>query len=236
MAPSPDDPTAPARPIADGISISLAVSVVGVTFGVLARTAGLSVAQTCAMSLLVFTGASQLAAVGAVAQAGSTVAVLGTSLLLAARNTLYGPVVAPWIADTKGIARAALTQLVIDESAGVGAAQPDAASADPALARRGFLAAGVGIYVTWNLGTALGALAGNLVGDVAAWGLDAAFPASFVALLAPHLRQRPGRVAAIAGSAITISAVPFLPVGIPVFLAAIGVLPAWRSARTAVRP
>ena len=105
-----------------------------------------------------------------------------------------------------------MTQVIIDESAGVGAAQPD-----PTDARRGFLAAGLGVYVCWNLGTLVGALAGDLVGDPTRWGLDAAFPAAFVALLAPHVTNRPGRVAAIVA--------PWLPAGAPILIAAAVAVP-----------
>ena len=193
----------------DGFSIGLAVGVVGVAFGVLARATGLSVAKTCAMSLLVFTGASQFAAVGVIGAGGTGLAALGSALLLASRNTLYGPVVAQWFGRDPLPRRAVLAQLIIDESTGIGSAQPDHASR-----RVGFIAGGLGVYIFWNLGTLAGALLGDVVGSVEAWGLDAAFPAAFVALLWPHLEHRPGRVAALVGGVITLVTVPVLPVGV----------------------
>jgi len=215
------------RPLVDGISVSIAVGVVALTFGVLARTSGLTVGKTCAMSLLVFTGASQFAAVSVAAQGGSMAAVLGASLLLAARNTLYGPVVSRWFEHLGRPRRMLLAQFILDESTGVGAAQPAADGPDPTRHNRiGFLAGGLGVYVLWNLGTLVGALAGNVVGDVGRWGLDAAFPASFVALLAPHLSHRPCRFAALIAAVLTIVSVPVLPIGVPVLVGALAVLPA----------
>ena len=151
-----DGPIKPPRPVRDGVALAAAVGVVGVVFGVLARSAGLSVAQACAMSLLVFTGASQFAAVGIVGAGGSGAAAIGSALLLAARNTLYGPVVERWFRRDRVVVRAALAQVVIDESTGVGAAQSTDADR-----RRGFIATGIGVYVLWNLGTLVGAVAGE---------------------------------------------------------------------------
>src|SRR6476646_3440042 len=87
------------QPVRDGMAIGIAVGIVGIAFGVLARSSGLSVAQTCAMSLLVFTGASQFAAIGVTESGGSVAAALGSALLLGARNSLYGAVVARWFRD-----------------------------------------------------------------------------------------------------------------------------------------
>lgn len=209
----------------DGLLLGLAVGVVGVVFGVLARSAGLSVAKACVMSLLVFTGASQFAAVGIVASGGSGVAALGSALLLAARNTLYGPVVAQWFGKDPVAARAPLAQVIIDESTGVGAARTSL----PAQ-RSGFLTGGVAVYVVWNLGTLVGALVGDVVGDLERWGLDAAFPAVFVALLAPHVSTRPGRIAAVTAGAVVAAAVPVLPVGVPILLSVLGAVAGSRAA------
>lgn len=203
--------------IRDGVAIGLATGVVGLAFGVLARAEGLTVAQACAMSLLVFTGASQLAAVSVIGAGGSAVAAAASALLLAGRNALYGPVVAPWLTRDRRSTRAVAAQLIIDESAGVGAAQ-----GSDRLRRRGFWAAGAGVYVCWNLGTLAGAVAGGALGDLDRWGLDAAFPAAFVALLAPHLRRPSGRTAALVAGAVAIVAVPIVPTGLPVVLGAVG--------------
>lgn len=231
------DPSSDPRPspVRDGVAIGIATGVVGVAFGVLARGEGLSVAQACAMSLLVFTGASQLAAVSIVGAGGSALAAAVSALLLAGRNALYGPVVAPWLEADRPTTRAVAAQLIIDESAGVGAAQPD-----PAQRRRGFWAAGLGVYVCWNLGTAVGAVAGGALGDLDAWGLDAAFPAAFIALLAPHLGRPSGRTAAAVAGVVAVAAVAVVPTGLPVVLgtvgAAAGALHAARAATSAPDP
>ena len=216
------DPTAaaPADPTRVGLVISLAIGVVGITFGVLARSAGLSVLQACAMSLLVFTGASQFAVVGVLAGGGTLLAGVGAAVLLAVRNTLYGPIVAPALRGPWWT-RLAFAHLVIDESTGVAAAQGDLRAA-----RKGFLVTGIGVLLCWNLGTAIGALAGEVVGDPDRFGLDAAFPAVSLALLAPHLRHLRGRTAAAVAAGVALVAVPLVPVGVPVLLAVVALVPA----------
>jgi 4-azaleucine resistance transporter AzlC len=234
---SPESSSQPSdvRPVRDGIAIGVAVGIIGSVFGVLATTAGLSVGKTCAMSLLVFTGATQFAAVSIVGDGGTVAAALGTGLLLAARNTLYGPLVARWFASFGAARRLLLTQVVIDESTGIGAAQSDADEVDAPVARKGFLAAGLAVYVFWNLGTLAGALTGEALGRAETLGLDAAFPAAFVALLAPHLRTSPGRLAALVAGTLAVVSFPFVPVGVPVLLAALGALPAaWLRRREEV--
>ncbi|MFN8050795.1 MAG: AzlC family ABC transporter permease [Acidimicrobiales bacterium] len=219
-APDPPDEAALVRRARrDGVSLALAVGLVGVVFGVLARTSGLSVAKACAMSLLVFTGASQFTAVSIVAAGGSPFSALASALLLAARNTFYGPVAARWFEGDRLPRRLATAQVIIDESTGVGAAQPTNPSR-----RAGFLAAGIGTYVAWNLGTLVGAAAGNLVGDLERLGLDAAFAAVFVALLVPHVGNRPGRVAALVAGAAALAVTPVLPVGLPIVVSAVGAI------------
>ena len=189
------------------------------------------------MSLLVFTGASQFAVVGIVAGGGSIGTALGSALLLGARNALYGPVVAPWFASRSTATRLVVAQLVIDESTGVGAAQPDANAVPCTRAATGFLAAGVAVYVFWNLGTLIGALAGDLLGDINRWGLDAAFPAAFAALLAPHVRQQAGQVTAAIAFAVVVVTLPVLPAGVPVLVAALAVVPgAWLRLKTSAAP
>ena len=202
-----------------GVLISLAVGVVGITFGVLADAGGLSLAQSMTMSVLVFTGASQFAAVSVITAGGSVAAALGTAVLLAARNVLYGPIVAQWL-DGPLLRRAGLAHFIIDESAGVGAAQTSVRAS-----RTGFLVTGIGVFVAWNTGTLIGVLSGDLIGDPTRYGLDVAFPASFLALLAPHLRTTPGRVTAGVGALVVVATVSFLPVGVPILLASLAVVP-----------
>lgn len=215
--PAPDVDEPQGRALRDGLALAFAVGLVGIVFGVLARSSGLSVAKACAMSLLVFTGASQIASASIIGAGGTQYAALGSALLLAARNALYGPVVAPWFRHTPTPTRVGLAHVIIDESTGMGAAQTTDEQR-----RTGFLAAGLGIYVAWNLGTLLGAAAGDLIGDLEKWGLDAAFPAVYVAMLAPHLGSRPGKVSALIAGAVAVATVPLLPVGIPILVCTVG--------------
>jgi predicted branched-subunit amino acid permease len=174
------------------------------------------------MSLLVFTGASQFAAVGVVGSGGSAVSAVGSALLLAARNAAYGLALHPLLGErTSGPRRLVAAQLTIDESTAMATAQPD-----PVLGVTAFWATGIAVYVCWNLGTLLGAVAGNAIGDPKTLGLDAAFPAGFIALMAPHLRTRAGRVAAVSGGAIALALVPLTPAGTPIIAASLGVIPA----------
>src|SRR5690606_6363450 len=97
---------------------------------------------------------------------------------------------------------------------------------DPRSRAGAFLATGLSVFVFWNLGTLVGAVAGDAVGDPATLGIDAAFPAGFVALAVPHLRGRRGRVAAAAGALVALVAIPLTPAGVPILAAAGGVVPA----------
>jgi 4-azaleucine resistance transporter AzlC len=204
---------APRSPVAASIILGAAVGVFGVSFGVLAVASGLSVAKTCALSLLVFTGASQFAAVGVIGTGGSALAAIGSALLLAARNGAYGLVLAP---DIRGPwwRRLLAAQLVLDETTAMATAQPTRHDRV-----RAFWATGIAVFVCWNIGTLLGALGGGVIGDPAALGLDAAFPAGFVVLMAPHVRRLEGKVAAVLGAGIALVLVPLTPPGVPIIAA-----------------
>jgi branched-subunit amino acid transport protein len=155
----------------DALAIGVATGAYGVSFGVLAVVAGLSVAQACVMSLLVFTGASQFAAIGVIGAGGGAAAALAPALLLAGRNALYGLSLVPVLRRVPIARRAVEAQLIIDETTAMARAQDD-----PADAHRAFLATGVSVYVLWNLGTLAGALLGGGIGDPEALGLDTMFP------------------------------------------------------------
>jgi predicted branched-subunit amino acid permease len=107
------------------------------------------------------------------------------------------------------------------------------AEADPGAARPAFVATGVSAWLCWNAGTLAGALLGGGLGDPRALGLDAMFPAAFLALLAPQLRRPGAPVAAIAGAMIAVAVLPFAPAGVPVIAALAGVLPGVLVARSA---
>lgn len=220
-----DRGAAPDRTIADAAGIGIAVGVYGVSFGVLAVAAGMSPAQACVMSMLMFTGASQFAFVGVLAAGGGAIAAAGPAVMLALRNAAYGLALAP-ILPARLRDRALASQLVIDETTAMARARDD-----PRAARRAFLATGVSIWICWNAGTLAGALAGGGLGDPRALGLDAMFPAAFLALLVPQLRRAGAPVAAVAGAAIAFALLPLAPVGVPVIAAAAGVVPGLLVAR-----
>lgn len=203
--------------ITASVTLGFAVGVFAISFGVGAVSAGASVTQTCAMSLLVFTGATQFSAVSVIGAGGSTASALGGALLLAARNGVYGLAMARRLPGTLG-KRLVAAQLTIDESTAMSAAQ-----ADPAAQRMAFWITGCSVYVFWNLGTLVGALAGTAI-DPKTFGLDAAFPAAFVAMVWPLLRDRRGRLAGLLGALICVTLIPFMPVGIPILCAALAVL------------
>jgi 4-azaleucine resistance transporter AzlC len=211
--------TRPVSPLLrNALAIGAATGAYGVSFGVLSEAAGLSLLQTIAMSALVFTGATQLSVVGTIAAGGALGTAIGNGLLLAARNTAYGVAMAPLLRGSL-LRRLLGAQIVIDESTAMARAQDD-----PATARRALLATGATVYVCWNGGTVVGALAGSAIGDPAAFGLDAMFPAAFLALLAPQLKQPAAPAAAVLGALIAAALVPFTPPGIPILAAGLGVL------------
>ena len=175
--------------------------------------AGLSVAQTCALSLLMFTGASQFALVGVVAAGGAPASAALTALLLGTRNTLYGLRLAPLLAWT-GWRRAAASHLLIDESTAMAVTR----RSTPA-ARVGFLTTGITIFVLWNLFTLVGAVAGSIIGDPRNYGLDAAVGAAFLALLWPRLADPRNRLVAVLAAAVALGLVPVTAAGVPVLAA-----------------
>jgi predicted branched-subunit amino acid permease len=176
--------------------------------------AGLSVAQTCALSLLMFTGASQFALVGVLAAGGAPLSGALTALLLGTRNTLYGLRLAPLL-EWSGWRRLLAAQLVIDESTAMAVTRPSLAAA-----RLGFLTTGLSVFVLWNLATFGGAIAGTVLGDPRTFGLDAAVGAAFMALLWPRLRDRRNQLVAVAAAAVALGIVPIAPAGVPVLAAA----------------
>jgi len=215
----------PGSAITGAVGIGVAVGVYGISFGVLAVASGLSPAQACVMSMLVFTGASQFAFVGVLAGGGGALAAMGPAVMLAVRNAAYGLSLTS-ILPARLRDRALSAHLVIDETTAMARAQ-----SDPDAARRAFLATGVSVWVFWNAGTLAGALLGGGIGDPRTLGLDAMFPAAFLALLAPQLRRPGAPVAAVAGVAIALALVPFTPAGVPIIAALAGVVPGVLAAK-----
>lgn len=208
--------------------IAAAVGAYGLSFGASAVAAGLSLGQASALSLLTFTGASQFALVGVVGAGGSVFAGLAAAWLLGARNLVYAVRLAP-VLPTSPLRRLIAVQGVIDETTAMATAR----DADPRLARQAFLETAVAVYIAWNLATVAGALLASAVPDPRAFGLDATFPAAFLALLAPRLRGRLPWLCAGLGALIAVALVPAAPAGVPVLAAVLGVLPAVWSGRGA---
>ncbi|MDP9433608.1 MAG: AzlC family ABC transporter permease [Actinomycetota bacterium] len=203
----------------DSAAVGVAVGAYGLSFGAVSVAAGLSVAQTCVLSLLAFTGASQFALVGVLGAGGSAVAGVTTALLLGTRNLLYAVRMAAVISGEQRsrsrLRRLVGAQLVIDESTAMALARPG-----PALARLAFWSTGIAVYLGWNAATLLGALGARVLGDPRDLGLDAAIPAAFLALLAPRLTTAGPRTVAVLAAIGAALLVPFTPVGVPVLLAA----------------
>lgn len=209
----------PARPrtavIRDALGVGVAVGLSGFAFGVTSAGAGLSVLQSCALSLLVFTGASQFALVSALGAGGSPFAAAAGAFFLGTRNAFYGLRLSQLL-ELPAAVRPLAAQWVIDETSAVALAQRERPTA-----RLGFTVTGASLYVLWNLTTLLGALGASALGDPNAWGLDAAGPAVFLALLAPMVKGRTEQT--VAGLAVVLALVclPLLPAGVPVLIAAL---------------
>lgn len=200
--------------------MGVAVGVSGLTFGAAGSSAGLSVLQCFAMSLLVFTGASQFALIGVLGVGGAPLAGAASALALGIRNSFYGIRLASLL-QLRGARRVALAQVVTDESTAMATAQPTRASS-----RLAFVVTGLTLYLGWNASTVLGAIGAEAVGDPNALGIDAAVPAAFLALVASRLKAPEQRRTAVVGVALGLAAVPLTPVGVPVLVAAVAVLPA----------
>jgi predicted branched-subunit amino acid permease len=216
-APLPSAPLAEAERraiVRDSLGVGIATGAYGVSFGAVSVASGLSVWQTCTLSLLMFTGASQFALVGVVAAGGAPLSGAATALLLGTRNTLYGLRLAPLLAY-RGVKRALAAHVLIDESTAMSVTRTSRTAA-----RLGFLVTGVSIFVLWNAATLAGAVAGNALGDPRRYGLDAAVGAAFLALLWPRLHRRSNRLVAVAAAAVALGSVPIVPAGVPVLAAA----------------
>jgi predicted branched-subunit amino acid permease len=199
--------------IRDGLGVGIATGLYGASYGAVSVAAGLSVLQTCALSLLMFTGASQFAFVGVAAAGGPPLSGAATALMLGTRNTLYGLKLAPLL-RFGGWRRATAAQLVIDESTAMSVTRDSGEAA-----RVGFLSTGLAVFVFWNLFTFLGAIAGNLIGDPRSYGLDAAVGGAFLALLWPRLADPRNRVIAVVAAAVALGVVPLTAAGVPVLVA-----------------
>ena len=195
-----------------GLSVGIATGLYGISFGALGTAAGLTVLQTQVLSLMMFTGGSQFAYVGAIAGGGQ--AALVSASLLGLRNMVYGAQMNAVFHPT-GLRKLVQAHVTIDESVATAVGQDDGDEQ-----RRGFWTAGLAVYVLWNLFTLAGALLGNALGDPRAWGLDGAAVAAFLGLLWPRLHNRDTIAIAVVAAFVTLLLVPVLPQGLPLLVAA----------------
>jgi branched chain amino acid efflux pump len=211
-------PVAPARPVSGYrkgaravLPLIPAVLAFGVSFGVLAQAAGMGAAASLAMSATTFAGSAQFAVVSVLGAGGTVAAAIVAAVLLNAR---YAPMALAAADAFKGgpLRRLLEAQLLVDESWAL-------SNRDGRFDRRVLLGAGALLYVSWNAGTAIGVLAGDSLADPATLGLDAAFPALFMALVAPLLRSRTAVAAALLGAGIALALTPVSPAGVPVIAA-----------------
>ncbi len=214
------------RLVRDVLAICVASGLVAVSFGAITVASGLPFWVVPAMSIFVFAGGAQFLAVSLVA-AGNPVAAVLAGLLLNARHLPFGMNVSEAVGKSWP-ARLIGSHVLVDESTAFALAQTD-----PARRRAAYWLTGVGIFVLWNLGSLVGAVIGNAVGDPNAFGLDAAFPAALLALILPSLRQREPRRVAVLGAGVAVLTTPVLPAGLPVLLALSGLVAAVRRRRPA---
>jgi len=218
------DPQAPGpgrRSYLEGVRVAapigVAAFVFGISFGVLARAAGMGRVAPVVMSVTTFAGSAQFAAVSILGAGGGLVTAIVAAVLL---NLRYGPIGLSAATTFEGPwwRRVLAAQLIVDESWAI--AQRD----DGRLDRHLLVGAGLLLLVTWTAGTAIGTFAGDLVADPESLGLDAAFPALFLALLWPQVRERSRLLAALGGAAIALALMPFTGPGVPIVAASLACL------------
>lgn len=195
------------------MAYGLAVGVTAISFGVLARPAMGTVAPIV-MSIVVFSGAAQLGSLAIMTAGGSIGAAIAAGVLLNARYLAMGLALAPSLGGRR-LSRAAFGMATVDAS--WAAASTGDGRFDP------WYMVGVTVpqYLGWVLGTVVGVLVGSSLGDPRALGLDALFPAFFVALLYEEARGRRKLVAAGGGAGIALVLTPFLPPGLPILAASL---------------
>lgn len=208
----------------DSLAVAIPVGTYGAAFGASSIASGFSVFQTCLLSLLLFSGASQFAVVGVMGAGGSALSAIATGSLLGLRNGLYGLRMAPLL-KLRGAKKVIGAQITIDESTGVALNQEARGRQASAY---GFWATGIGVYIFWNLFTLIGALGAQSIGDPSAWGLDAAVPAAFLGLVWPRLTDKKTKLVALLAGALALVLIPIAPAGVPIIsTAAIAILLGW---------
>jgi 4-azaleucine resistance transporter AzlC len=193
------------------LPLAVAVGAFGIPFGLLARSAGFGALGAVVMSATTFAGSAQFAAASILDSGGAVAAAVGAAILLNARYAPIGVSVAPVLGGPLW-KRFILAQLVVDESWAI-------ANRGGRFDRGLLIGAGLLLYFTWVTTTALGAVGAQALGDPTALGLDAAFPALFLALLWPQLRQGRAIVVAVLGASVALLLTPLVPPGLPILAA-----------------
>jgi 4-azaleucine resistance transporter AzlC len=221
---SPEEPAADPRPrdgVVAALPLAVAVGLFGISFGVLADAeAGMGAAATVVMSITTFGGSAQFAAASVLAAGGQPIAAIVAAVLLNLRYLPIGISVASAIRGS-GLRRLLTSQVVVDESWAI------AARGDGRFSARLLVGAGITLWLAWVAGTLIGVIGGAALGDPAALGLDAAFPALFLALLVAQLRSRTAVGVAVAGALVSLALVPFVPPGVPIVAAGMVALVGW---------
>jgi 4-azaleucine resistance transporter AzlC len=203
------------------LPIAVAAVTFGASFGVLAGSVGIDALAATVMSATTFAGSAQFAVASILGTSGGVAAAILAATLLNARYAPISVSVAPLFVGGR-LRRLVEAQLIVDESWAV------SRRADGRFDRRLLIGAGLVLYVSWVGGTALGAIGGEALGDPADLGLDAAFPALFLALLVPQVRTRSALAAAVLGGTVALVLIPFTPAGVPIVAAAGACLIGWR--------
>jgi 4-azaleucine resistance transporter AzlC len=194
--------------------LAVAVLVFGASFGILARDAGMGVAAPIVMSLTTFAGSAQFAVASVLGSGGAVVAAIVAAVLLNTRYLAIGTSVAPSLRGGR-LRRLLEAQLAVDGSWAI-------ASRNGRVDRDRLIGAGLVLFASWFAGTLAGVFGGGALGDPADYGLDAMFPALFLALLVGQLDSTRARVAAVLGGLIALALTPVVPAGLPIVAAAAG--------------
>jgi 4-azaleucine resistance transporter AzlC len=205
--------------------VCLADGLVGASFGAISVATGLPIWVPVVMSVVVFAGAAQFILVGVLAAGGNPIAAVASALLVNSRLVPLGFSVGDTFDGSSRLRMLVGSHLITDEAVAFTAAEKE-----PHTRRTAFWLCGIGLFVSWNIGVALGTVLGGAITDTAALGLDAAFPAVLIALVMPALRDAATRTAAIVGAVIAVGAATVLPPGIPVLLA-LAAIPLAKRAR-----
>jgi 4-azaleucine resistance transporter AzlC len=207
-----------------GAPFALAGFLLSLSFGVLARGIGMPVAAVIAMSVVVFAGSAQFAAIAILGAGGGVGAAVAAAAMMNSRFLAMGIALAPSLPGGRW-RRAAQGQAVVDSSWAM------SAQGDGTFDRIFLFGATAIQYVTWQAGTLAGALGGNVLGDPDKLGLDAVYPAFFMAILIVELRRPRAPGVALAGAAIALVLIPLTPAGVPVLAASVAALAGLRSRR-----